>query len=420
MQVWEELLQRLSLELGPSVVAQWLRPLKVTQFDAANLYLEPQDPLQISWFEEHIRPRLKNRFLNNNGRPIRIHFLAPGTQKPTPSATESPPTFTIAPDKLDPEFTFEQFAPAPSNNVAFQLLSTLDTPTYNPIYLFGPKDSGKTHLLTAAAAHLQKKGKKVFFAQASTFTFHVIQAIRLGQMQELRRIYRAIDVLCIDNIDQLARKISTQEEFFHTFNTLHTSGKQLLFTASRTPSQLEEIEERLISRFEWGLTLEIGKTDSRTLLAKKAPLWNFTLSPEILSLLSEKFPLRPILALQALSLRGKGMHLTPEKVLFLLKDLLEQETDKALSPEKIIKAVADHYGVKSEDILGKSQTKDLVLPRQVAMYQCREHLKIPFQAIGKIFGKDHSTVMSSVRHVQKCVDEKKGPLLEALKETVRS
>ena len=413
MKAWDEFLLSLESELGAKTVDQWLRSLKVLRFDAGNLYLEVKDPLHISWFEEHIRPKLSGKLLNNNQRPVRVHLASPEVKK-NPSK-EPPSPFPIHQDRIDAELTFENFLSFPQNAMAFKLLSELDSPLFNPIYLFGPKGSGKTHLLNAAAIHLQKQKKKVFFVRAETFTSHVVQAIRLGFMQQFRKVYREIDALLVDGIDIFSRKDATQEEFFHTFNALHTANKQLIFTASVPPMQLVEIEPRLISRFEWGLSILLEKGEPQEILKKKAALWKLSYSPEIIAFLSSRFPSNPLLALQALSLRAKGMSsLQPSQAETLLKDLLEREKEKALTPEKIVKAIARHYGIKPEDLLGKSQTRECALPRQVAMYLCREKLQLPFQKIGEIFGRDHSTAMNGIKQIQRGVEEKKSDLLAAV------
>ncbi len=301
--------------------------------------------------------------------------------------------------------TLENFIPSGKNLVVHKLLN--ESSPFNPIYLYGPKGAGKTHLLMGAAIALQKSGKRVFFVKAETFTEHVVQAIRLGQMQNFRKVYRDIDALVIDDIHIFSRKAATQEEFFHTFNTLHTLGRPILISADVAPMQLNEIEPRLISRFEWGISLGLERNEMGPILEKKATLWRMPLSEELKALLVEKFPRDPILALQALTLRTKGAAVNCMVAERLLKDLLEKEQENALTPEKIVKGVAGHYGITSEDLLGKSQMREYALPRQVAMYLIREKLKWPFQKIGQLFERDHSTVMSSVKQIQKAIEEKK-------------
>jgi chromosomal replication initiator protein len=396
MESWQKFLTQLEEELGSTAVKQWVP--KLLRFDAANLYLAEPDSFQRAYFEEHIRPRLKG-LLNNNGRPIKVHF---DEKLKTPIKKEEEIDFAIKGNPLDPEMTFENFVPQEQNLVVYKLLTEL--PPFNPIYIYGPQGSGKTHLLMATANRALSQGKKVFFVKAETFTEHVVQAIRLGQMQTFRQVYRDIDMLIIDDIDIFSKKLATQEEFFHTFNTLHTSGRLVLLSANVAPTSLNEVEERLISRFEWGISLDIGKIDPLLILEKKAALWQIKTDKVLFSYLLEHFPSNPLLAFQALVLRAKGAPLTPLLAQTLLKDMLAKEKEGALTPEEIIKTVASHYGVRSEDLLGKSQMREFVLPRQVAMYYCREKLKLAYQKIGALFGKDHSTVMSSIKQAQE-----KGP-----------
>jgi chromosomal replication initiator protein len=225
-------------------------------------------------------------------------------------------------------------------------------------------------------------------------------------MQNFRKIYRDIDALIIDDIHIFSRKAATQEEFFHTFNTLHTLGRQILISANVAPPQLSEVEPRLISRFEWGVSLSLEKGPFTPILQKKAALWNMPLSDDLLAFLLEKCPRDPILALQALALRTKGTPVTPLVAEKLLKDLLAKEQEHILTSEQVVKTIAAHYGITSEDLLGKSQMRECALPRQIAMYFCRQRLKWPFQKIGDLFNRDHSTVMSSIKQIQKSLDEK--------------
>lgn len=399
MKEWQQFLSELEQELGSKIVQQWIP--KVLRFDAGNLYLEARDSFQATWFEEHVRPRLKT-FINNNGRAIKVHLAA---EKKGTSYKEEPRLLSFSQSPIDSEMTLENFVPSPENLVAYKLLA--ESSPFNPIYLYGPTGVGKTHLLMGAALVLKKMGKRVFYVKAETFTEHVVQAIRLGQMQDFRKIYRDIDALIIDDIDTFSRKTATQEEFFHTFNTLHTSGRLILLSANVSPTHLTEVEPRLISRFEWGISLRVGKGDTRQILEKKAKIWNMALPQELLEFILEKFPKNPVMALQALLLRSKGSPVSPLVAEKLLKDLIEKEQENALTPERIIKSVAGHYGITSEDILGKSQMREYAVPRQVSMYLCREQLKMPFQKIGRLFDRDHSTVMSSVRQIQKAIEEKK-------------
>lgn len=420
MQAWEQFLLYLERELGSEAVQRWVRPLKVARFDAGNLYLETPDTFQLAWFEEHVRPFLKEKFVNpNTEKPIRLHFLS-STPSPTSSKeAASSSSFSIEADPLDESLTLSQYIPFSDPCIPLKLLSELITGSspFNPIYLYGPKNSGKTHLLMGVTNALKRNGKRVFYVRAETFTEHVVQAIRLGIMQDFRKIYRDIDVLVVDDIHTFSKKNATQEEFFHTFNTLHTLGRLVLLSSQVPPSQLREIEPRLISRFEWGIVLNLEKADPAQILKKKAALWKVPLTQDLLDYLLEQFGRDPLMALQALALRfqNKGTSLLNlDLAKRLLRDLWEEEQKNAMTPDKIIKAVAAHYGIKGEDLIGKSQLREVVIPRQVAMYLCRHQLKLAFQKIGEIFERDHSTVMASIKRIQKGIEDKEKDLVETL------
>lgn len=414
--MWDLILSRLENELGKKTVEKWVRPLKLLRFDAANIYLEAEDSFQVSWFEEHVRPQCQ-KLVNNNGRPIRIllKLRSPHAEKKA-KCKDALPLFKVAPDPLDPEMTLEHFlVRRKANEIAYKLITDAAKCPFNPVLLYGMAGSGKTHLLMAAAALLREKKINAFYVNASTFTEHVVQAIRKGTMQEIRASYRSADALLVDDIHLFSRKSATQEEFFHTFNELHTRGSPIFLASEVFPSKLAEIEPRLVSRFEWGISVGIEKEDWALILEKKAKLWKLTLDPSLIPFLVEKFPTSPLMALQALAIRVKDVsQIGPTHASLLLKDLLEKEALQAWTPEKIVKQIAARYGIQAADILGKSQTREAAVPRQIAMYICREKLKLPFQKIGEIFSRDHSTVMASVRQIKEGIEKQKPELCEAV------
>ena len=420
MKLWDAFLQRQEKELGPHTVAKWLKSLKVLQFDAANLYLEAKDPFHISWFEEHVRPKLSRQLLNNQKR-IKVHLSLPTEppkkQRAKPSVA-SP--FTLTFDSLDPQCTFENFIVSEANLLPYRLLSKVveEPALFNPIFIHGGAGSGKTHLLMATANSFHSSGKKVIYVRGETFTGHVVAAIRAGEMSHFRQAYRNSDLLIIDDADIFSRKTATQEELFHTFNALHLANKQILISAHSPPGELQFIEPRLISRFEWGVVLPLDSLKGEEigqLLEKKTKALHFPLHPKALAFLMETFvsgtkSLQQ--ALQALMLRSHLSHkaqtstqLTIPQIRQLLADLILEEEKATLTPEKIIQSVAEQFGIRSEDILSKAQTRDCVLPRQIAMALCRSELKLAFIKIGEIFERDHSTVMTSVKAVQKAIEK---------------
>ncbi len=419
MKQWNELLRQFDKELGKETVTKWLRPLKIIKFDAANLYLDATDSFQLNWFKEYVAPLLPKRFITARGKAIKIHFSVGGKpcdEKKKKEVVEEPSPFPS--DPLQPHATFEEFVVGESENLPYKILSeladgNLQLGTYNPIYIHGPKGSGKSHLLMAIGAALSGQGKQCFYVRADTFTEHVIRAFRSTSLQEFRHAYRDIEVLIIDDVELFSRKGATQEELFHTFNRLHTAGLQIILSSALAPQMLDEIEERLVSRFEWGITLPLvpPSLETRELILKnRAEALALPLDPPLESYLLNSFKnLHSLIqALEALALRLPHTKGAPdlEIATFHLKDLADKEKETFLTPEKVLKIVANHFGIKTEDILGKAQNKECALPRQIAMYLCRENLRMPFLKIGRMFSRDHSTVMTSVKRVKRGIEKK--------------
>lgn len=430
MQAWEDFIAKQEGLLGKEAADKWLRSLKVVHFDSGNLYLEAKDSFQLLWFEEHIRPSLKTQLVNNNYRAIKVHLTVGEATKvvnlPKKGKPAALPPIQFIQDKLDPAMTLDNFVSGVANKVIFQFLCEVleKQATFNPIYLWGGVGVGKTHLLMALAQAFQKRGIHALYAKAETFTEHVVSAIRSSEMQAFRKAYRHVDVLLIDDVHLFARKNATQEEFFHTFNTLHTSARQIILSSKCAPALLEEIEPRLVSRFEWGINLHIEKLESKDLkdvLSRRCEGMDFPLDEEVSEYLLKNFPTSRSLqkALEALVLRShleKHIKIDLSSAQKMLGDLLAHEQKNALTPERIIAAVSAKYGIRSEDILGKSQSQECSLPRQIAMYLCRQELNLAFQGIGRLFSRDHSTVMTSIRQIEKRIEGGDKEILHSLVE----
>jgi len=443
MQAWEQFLKLQENVLGVEPVKKWLRTLKILRFDACNLYLEAADSFQALWFEEHARSLVQKNFVNGNQKKINIHLTVEASQdvkKLSKSSKEKAqkktytPTFHLTFDELNPIYLFENYL-SKDNLLTYQLLTEITgytklknhtTPlgAFNPIYIYGNTGSGKTHLLMSTAHVLKKQGLKTIYVRAETFTNHVVNAIRAGEMSLFRQAYRNIDVLLIDDVHIFSRKGATQEEFFHTFNTLQLEGKQIILTANASPLELQLIEPRLISRFEWGIVLplkQMAKEEMGQILESKVRALNFFISPEIMEFLSETFTSNPKMltrAFEALILRShldkpqSAFSLTVEGVKSLLADLIAEEYQATLTFDKIIQAIADHYGIRPEDILSKAQKRDCSLPRQLAMYLCRQQLKMPFMKIGEVLTRNHSTVISGIKQIQIAIDQNNRDITE--------
>lgn len=429
MKAWEQFLEIQEEELGKEAVDKWLRSLKLLHFDAGNLFLEATDPFQVMWFEEHLRKKVKESFVNNNKREVKVHLSLCKTLAKKPKIVKKQvkkpvdKAFELTFDALDPLSTFESFIELEENKFAEkalrETLENLKAPVFNPLFLYGKQGSGKTHLLKASAHFCIKKGLKPIYCSAETFSEHVVSAIRGGEMSRFREAYRMAGALIIDDVDQLGRKSATQEELFHTFNTLHTQGKQIILASSLPPKDLQHIEPRLISRFEWGLLLPLtapANDSLKKILELKGKLMNFSLKPRVVDFLVDTFQSSSsasVRALEALILRshleGVRTHMAEFNMSLtdigrLLHDLIQEEESKVLTAAQILKTVAEYYGIRKEDILGKSQTRECALPRQIAIYLCRSKLYMPYMKIGDLLSRDHSTIISSYKLIKKGVE----------------
>jgi chromosomal replication initiator protein len=428
MQSWIEFLKKQKKEFNETTFKKWIDPIKVIKFDACNLYLECENSFQLIWFEEHIRPKIKNALYNNNNHLIKVHIKVKNTQiKKRPNKKKELFSFKIFQNSLDLNAKLSLFHVSKKNEIPFNLFcellgykkKKLPNIGFNPIFIHGPQGSGKTHLLMAAAALLKTK-KNLFFVKAKTFTNHVVNAIRFGSIQKFRDTYRNVDLLLMDDVHILSGKTATQEEFFHTFNALHTKNSQIILTSRFPPHQISEMEDRLISRFEWGIVLNFEKAEKKDLikiLEKKLKSYSINLEESAKEFLVNTFtsPLDLQKALHAILLR-----INTEKIITLfdieknLKDLILEVKKNLLTYEKIIEKIADYFGIMPSDILGKSQTKECSLPRQIAMYFCRKKLNLTYKKLGKIFKRDHSTVMSSIQYIQKRKEERNENILSSL------
>jgi chromosomal replication initiator protein len=455
MHLWHEFLKSLEGDLGAANIKRWLFPLCIIKFDACNLYLEAKNSFQILWFEEHVRERAIQSFRNNSGKLIKVHLTLASDAVNHETASEVPlkaniaapasktakqnkfktanklassqkVAFTLNFDAIYPQATFATIAPIEMLDLPYKLLchttgynataaAEPELSVYNPIYLYGPKGTGKTHLLMAATAELRKKGFQALYVHAETFTEHVVAAIRAGEMSAFRQAYRNIDILLIDDVHLFSGRAATQEELFHTFNTLHVAGQQIILSAACAPSELVHIEPRLVSRFEWGISLPLQPLEEKELAAilnKKMETMQFPLHGTVVDFLLETFHDSKSLvqALEALILRShmqkkvgiafSSTQITLSQAKYYLNDLIRAYNENAVTAEKILESIGQAFGIRRDDILGKAKNREYVLPRQLAMYLCRKLLKLPFKKIGSLFNKDHSTVMASVKLIE--------------------
>lgn len=425
MKEWEKFLQKQENTFGKSTIDQWLRTLTIQKFDACNLYLQAKDFFQINWFEEHIRSVATNEFFNANGRLIKIHLQT--SLDRADSNEKEEPFFSF--DKLDTSSSLDNFISSKDNEPTLGILKKilLNLATHasviTPIYLYGPSGSGKTHLLMGFAKLCQSYNYRVYYVKAETFSAHVVSAIRLGKMKEFRTLYRLVDILLIDNIHYISGKISTEEELFHTFNELHNRQKLIIFSSHMPPYLLQNMEDRLISRLEWGLLLHINPLFGEDLHAlAKQTCKNLFLNIDDpgIHFLCEQFP-NPYfltLACNAVAIRLSntiGSPILLDTIRRITKDLIHKQKICSLDYEKIISEVSRFYEIPKKCIIGKSQEKEYLIPRQIAMYLCRDILELTYVQIGRIFTRDHTTVMASIKRIQQEISLFLQPILSIKK-----
>ena len=317
---------------------------------------------------------------------------------------------------LNPKYKFDTFVVGSSNKFAHSAsLAAAESPgdTYNPLYLYGGPGLGKTHLMHSIGHFIleQNPDMKVLYATSEEFTNEVIESIRSGNaasMTKLREKYRTVDVLMIDDVQFIIGKESTQEEFFHTFNVLHSARKQIILSSDKPPKEIETLDERFRSRFEWGLIADIQPPDYETrmaILRKNAETCSRKINDEIIKYIATNIKsnirelegaFNKIVAVGKLNKVDVTLELAEEA----LKDIIYPDKSREITPTLIINIVSEHFGVKPEDIMSKKRNSEFVLPRQIVMYLCRELTETSYVDIGKLLGKkDHTTVMHGVKKI---------------------
>lgn len=317
---------------------------------------------------------------------------------------------------LNPKYKFDTFVVGSNNKLAHSAaLAAAESPgeVYNPLYIYGGAGLGKTHLMHSIGHFILERNPeiKVLYVTSENFTNEVISCIRSGdaiKMNNMRKKYRTVDILMIDDIQFIIGKESTQEEFFHTFNTLHSAGKQIILSSDKPPKDMETLEERLRSRFEWGLIADIQPPDYETrmaILQKNAENYNKEIDNEVLQYIAENVKsnirelegaLNKIMAFSKLNKVDINLEYAEEA----LKDVIYPNKKKEITPSLIIEVVAEHFGISPEDIASRKRTAELVQPRQIVMYLCRQLTESSLQNIAKTIGKkDHTTVLHGIEKI---------------------
>lgn len=435
---WEEILEYLKIEHCVTDVSfkTWLLPLKV--------YSVKGNLITISINDKMIGPDSKNFISRKYGIPLKvsimeimnrnydIEFILESQIVETKTADDSGDASNKNKGQksgitfLNPRYTFDTFVVGANNNLAHAAsLAVAESPAeiYNPLFIYGGVGLGKTHLMHSIAHYIleQNPNSKVMYVTSEKFTNELIESIRNVNTTptEFREKYRNIDVLLIDDIQFIIGKESTQEEFFHTFNTLHESKKQIIISSDKPPKDILTLEERLRSRFEWGLTVDIQSPDYETrmaILKKKEELDGLQIDNEVMKYIATNVKsnirelegaLTKIVALSRLKKQEVNVTLAEEA----LKDLISPDNKKQLTPELIVDVIAEHFNLTSNELYSVNKSRNIAFPRQIAMYLCRKLTDFSLSDIGKIMGnRDHTTILHGIDKIEKNI--KKDPSMQ--------
>ncbi len=420
---WEEAQDDLKTRLGETVFATWITPLKFSTKDNQHIELEAPDQFFKDWVEKHylalIQAALKLRGLDN----LLVKLVVGQGQKDAeaPSAPfeahiKSMPVAGCM--NLNSRYTFENFVIGPSNRHAHAYsLAVADSPakTYNPLFIYGGVGLGKTHLIQAICHKIKNNMDstvKICYISSEKFTNELIDAIVHRSTAAFRQKYRNLDVLVIDDIHFIAGKESTQEEFFHTFNALYDAHKQIVFSSDRPPKEITNLQERLVSRFGWGLATDIQPPDLETrvaILKKKIEREPVNVPEDVIFFIAGLIKTN-IRELEGALIRTIAYSLLEEAPVTLqltkevLKDLLKEPT-KLITVDFIQRCVVEEFGIALQDLKTKRRNKQVVIPRQIAMYLSRELTELSFPEIGELFGgKDHTTVLHSYKKLKEDIN----------------
>ncbi len=401
----------------------WLLPLKVFRIEDHVLKITAPFEQAATYVENKYKTFLYVAVAEAMGEEYEIKIItedeASRETAYVPPAKKMPAPVPVDDQKtnLNPKYTFDTFVIGSNNRFAHAAsVAVAESPgkEYNPLFLYGGVGLGKTHLMHSVAHYILQKDptKKVLYVTSEVFTNELIDSIRNGNntsMTKFREKYRNIDVLLIDDVQFIIGKESTQEEFFHTFNALHSANKQIIISSDRPPKDMETLEARLQSRFEWGLIADISSPDYETrmaILRKKEELDGYNIDDEVIRYIATNIKsnirelegaLNKLVALSNLENREITISMAEE----VLKDIISPNSKREVTPQVILDVVAEHYGVSSNDIIGGKRNSEIVVPRQIVMYLCREITDTSYKAIGILLGnRDHSTIISGDNKVR--------------------
>jgi chromosomal replication initiator protein len=457
VELWSRIQDAIRGSVADHAFHTWIEPARAVSSSADELVLEAQNPFHVEWLEDKFADVLVAAGTQVLGRPMRLTVQAatsadPGAMTsirlgapdmvPAPASPSSPAIQRVDATRATPaprpalneRYTFDRFIVGTNNQLAEAASKAVaDKPAkmYNPLFLYGGVGLGKTHLMHAVGNHVLARDPHVRIAYVSSEQFmnELVSAIRQGTTPEFRARYREMDVLLVDDVHFLGGKESTQEEFFHTFNALYDAQRQIVLTSDRPPKEMAKLEERLVSRFEWGLVVDMQPPDFETrmaILRRKAEDEGLTIDDDVIEFVAHactasvrelEGAVIKLLAYSSLTHR----EITSDLARTLLRGVLSRrgkDVGPVLSPERIRETVARRWRVRPDALASKRRTRDLTVPRQVAMYLIKETLGMSLSRIGDVFGgRDHSTVIHSIRKVEE--DMERDPTFRSLVEAAR-
>jgi chromosomal replication initiator protein len=417
-EIWEKSILEIEKKVGNSVLELWFRPVKLSQVKEQQITLDIPNRFFKDWIEDNYPDIMTETVGGILGYPVSVRYRI--VEKVDPNLKKMDIRLENRRQKLanrgiylNPKYTFENFVTGPSNQFAQAAANAVaESPgkTYNPLFVYGGVGLGKTHLISAIGNAVIDKWHEmvVIYVSAEQFTNEVVSAIRHEKMSELKKKYRNVDLLLLDDIHFIANKTQTQEEFFHTFNTLYEKQKQIVISSDRPPKEIGAVTDRLRSRFGMGLIADIQPPELETKVAiiqRKAEMERINIPDEVAYYLAAKVKtnIRELegclirLGAQA-SLTGRPIH--KDMAQEILHDLIIED-EKPVTTDQIQKVVCEHFGIKLADMKAKKRTKEIALPRQIAMYLSKKLTSLSLNDIGKNFGgKDHATVIYACKQIE--------------------